>query len=152
VVPSAKAERVSLLDLTGKAVMSGVVLIGWEPNAVALTSDGAFALVTNSADNTVAVVEIVQPDRYAEIVRPPPGNVVATVSTGHSPSGIAIAPDNSYALVSCLGDPNLTLITLGQWSTKAIPFGSPTSAVAIAPDGSHWVVTSAGAQSYVTVL
>jgi YVTN family beta-propeller protein len=140
----------SVLDLTGNVHLSGLVKLGRNPNAVAVTSDGALALVSDSADNSVWAIALTGPASQSPV---PSGEVVATIPTGQSPSGIAIAPDDSYALVSCLGVPNLTVIMMGSWSTMSIPVGSGTSAVAIAPDGSCWVVTTAaGAHSYVAVL
>lgn len=56
----------------------GEVHVGDDPNWVEVTSDGRFAVVSNTADNTVAIVDV------------PARRLVATVPVGRAPKRLAV--------------------------------------------------------------
>ncbi len=58
------------------------------PVGVAITSDGAFAYVTNRDSGTVSVIATAT------------NTVVATVGVGTLPFGVAITPDGAFAYVT----------------------------------------------------
>jgi YVTN family beta-propeller protein len=60
--------------------VTATVLVGTNPFAVAITPDGTRAYVTNSADNSVSVIDTAS------------NTVTATVAVGTNPTGVAITP------------------------------------------------------------
>jgi YVTN family beta-propeller protein len=84
--------------------------------------DGALAYVTNSASNNVSVI------------RTSDNTVVATVTVGGAPFGVAVTPDGAFAYVTNDGSNNVSVIRTSDNTVVAtvavgeIPFG-----VAFAP-------------------
>jgi YVTN family beta-propeller protein len=75
------------------------VAVGNAPFGVAVDTDSDFALVTNTADNTVSVVNLLN------------GTVVGNpISVGTNPEGIAVVPRLGLAVVANFGSNNATII------------------------------------------
>ena len=96
-----------------------------DPTAVAITPDGALALVTSAGTNRVAVVDLVRLRKLLEETAPAeresvlPNHlgkaaefVMAMIPTGINPRGLAIAPDGRTAYVACALDDSLTVIDI----------------------------------------
>jgi cytochrome c peroxidase len=96
-----------------------------DPTAVAVTPDGALALVTSSGNDCVAVVDLkalrtllesASPEDRAEVIPNHYGMasqfVLAQVPTGINPRGITIAADGRTAYVACALEDAITVIDI----------------------------------------
>lgn len=124
------------------------------PFAIALTSDGKKAYVTNFGSNnfepfgtTVSVVDLVN---YV---------ITATINLGIQPSGIAITPDGRFAYATnyntlyAVPAPYFDNLTAGQGTVNIIDIATntvlpPTIAVGQSPDAV--AISSTGEYAYVT--
>jgi YVTN family beta-propeller protein len=96
------------------------------PSAIAITPNGATALVANSALHTVTPVTLST------------GTVGSPITVGNNPSAIAITPDGTKAYVAnynANGAGTVTAITLSNDATSTITVGKGPDAIAITPDG-----------------
>ncbi|MBM3191814.1 MAG: hypothetical protein FJZ63_04100 [Chlamydiae bacterium] len=80
---------VSILDLSTNSVITNLP-VGSNPQALAVTPDGAFLYVTNQNDDTVTVIDVAS-------------NSVKTTITSldTQPNALAITPDGRYVYVCC---------------------------------------------------
>lgn len=123
------------------------------PFAIALTSDGNYAYVTNFGSNNFSPV-----GTTVSVVNLRSRAIVKTIKVGTQPSGIAITPDGRFAYVTnyntlYLG-PNFTLLTPGPGivniidiaTNKVLPqlimVGKSPADVTISPDGRFAYVTN----------
>ncbi|MEU2058633.1 Ig-like domain repeat protein, partial [Streptomyces bungoensis] len=90
--------------------------VGSGPTGIAITSDDAFAYVTNNADNTVSVVITATND------------VTFDIPVGSGPFGVAITPDGEHAYVTNNGSGTVSV-------TDTVPFPTTTTLTS-APDPS----------------
>src|SRR5260370_16032722 len=88
---------VSVFDPASNAI-SGLIAVGSQPQAVAVTADGQFAYVTNRGDNSVSVI------------RTATQSVIATIPVGLFPWGISASPDGSRMYVANQGGNSLSVI------------------------------------------
>jgi YVTN family beta-propeller protein len=104
------------------------------PYLMAITPDGALALVTNQKGHSVTVIDVAQ--RVAE---------PKTIPVGNTPQGIAITPDGKLALVVNSQDGSLTVIDIPARTAepKTIPVGAGPDTVAITPNGRMALVGNA---------
>jgi YVTN family beta-propeller protein len=91
-----------------------------------------FCVVSNSASNTVSVVDATQPP-----------TVTATVPVGTSPQGIALTPDGKTALVADAGDGTVLFIDTATNAIEGgVGVGGSPRVVALSPDGALAYVLS----------
>jgi DNA-binding beta-propeller fold protein YncE len=130
------------------------------PVNLAVAPSGDIALVANSLKPVVqGWGRRLEPDNRVFVVdlkaRPP--RVLATLTVGKQPSGLAIAPKGDLALVANRGDGTLSVLAInGQQVTVAgtVTIGAPAdqvSAVAIAPDGKRALATKPAANRVALV-
>ena len=161
------AGAVSIVDTTNNRVLA-TVPVGPGPNGMVVTSDEKRAYVVNygtfpapfaqatTLSDTVSVLqfETLNRDQNGQInLRP---RVVATITVGLGPLGIAITPDNREVYISNFGqDPRLvpggvagnTVSVIETSSNKVIstiPVGKLPAGVAVTPDGKQAFVTCRG--------
>jgi YVTN family beta-propeller protein len=110
-----------------------------DPTAVAITPDGALALVTSSGADRVGVVDLARlrklleetsPDDREHVLPDHLGKaaefVTAMIPTGINPRGLAIAPDGKTAYVACALEDSLTVIDIAQRkAVERIDLGGP---------------------------
>ena len=106
-----------------------------------------FAYVTNSGDSNVSVI-----DTAPTVIN----MVVATVTVGTSPQGVAITPNGTRAYVTNFGDgivPGTVSVidTATNMVVATVTVGRGPVGVAIIPDGTHAYVTNS-LDSTVSVL
>jgi len=97
------------------------------PVAVAITPDGAFAYVANSASSTVSVINIST------------NTVIATIPVGSQPQGVAITPDSHFAYVTNEISNSVSVIDTGIFTVVDTVQG-----VALLPAGLAIMRQSAG--------
>ena len=125
------------------------------PTNLAITPKGDLALVanaTNDAKKPDGSYAPVSDDRLfvVDLTAKPPA-VIATLHVGKRPSGIAIDPAGSMALVANRDDGTISVLTIGGKEVKiadTVKVGAPAdnvSAVAIAPDGKRALFTKPSA-------
>jgi YVTN family beta-propeller protein len=131
-------------NLTHRVLLMGTILIG----SAAMTTMGAlpaaaatpFAYVANSGSNTVSIINTAT------------GAVVATVSVGTTPTGVAITPNGSAVYVTNAGSNTVSIInTITRKVTATVSVGSGPNGVAITPNGAHAYVAN-GASGTVSIV
>ncbi|MCB9898413.1 MAG: YncE family protein [Planctomycetes bacterium] len=114
--------------LVGK-VPSGPPPEGDRARRVAVTPDGALAVMTDILSDT------------ATIVNAQSGALVGIVPVGDRPSGVAITPDGSRAVVANLDSTFVSVIDLVTLGVTNVTTSTRNSEVAISPDG-HYAYVS----------
>jgi len=119
------------------------------PQNVAVAPDESFALVAATMKLDPADPKKQVPDNRLSVIdlKANPPAVIATLEAGLGPSGIAIKPDGTLALVANYREGTVSVFTIaGKTLTAAgkIDFGDPKAgpaAVAFTPDGKTALVT-----------
>ena len=108
---------------------------GAQPEALAVTTDGARVLVADAGTDEVSVVSVASGQIVAEMA----------LATGAKPFGIAVTPDGRHAYVAEGGLNKVVPIDLSNNQVgAAIAVGSGPDGVAVSPDGQHVYVTNGG--------
>lgn len=106
------------------------VQVGEHPAHVVADPAGRYALVTNSEDNNVSVIDLTS-------ARPQ-----AVIATGGFPHGLRISPDGNEAYVANVKDGTVSVLDLGDTSELArIPVGKAPVQVGFSPDGGEVYVS-----------
>jgi DNA-binding beta-propeller fold protein YncE len=150
VLSSTGRDSVLILDLaepeTPKVIANLPVknsIVG-PPVNVALTPDGALALVADSVDVTKEGDTLKQvPDNKVHLIdlKANPPSVITSLSVGKQPSGLDISPKGDQALVAHRGDGTVSLLSINGTEvtvTDTATLGSPADQVAhvaFTPDG-----------------
>jgi DNA-binding beta-propeller fold protein YncE len=129
------------------------------PNSIALTPDESLALATSAEKIDSADAGKVVPDNRVSVIdlKASPPRVVDTLEVGAGPSGIAINPTGTLALVANRNGGTVSVLRIagGRVSVAGtVPAGAATtgvSAIAFTPDGMHALVTRDN-DSIVSVL
>jgi len=116
------------------------VAVGNAPFGVAVDTDRDFAVVTNNADNTVSVVDLIS------------GTVVgAPILAGTNPEGIAVVPRLGLAVVANFGSNNVSIVdetqTVGPKTVTLCPSCFQPVGVAINEDTLVAAVTNSATSS-----
>lgn len=106
-----------------KSVVATIPAGDHTTKGLAVTPDGSRLLVVNKNSNTVSVINTTT---Y---------QVINTVNTGNSPTGIAISPDGWYAFISNPGSQNISDLQISD-NTIRVSFNvNNSSGMAFKPDG-----------------
>jgi YVTN family beta-propeller protein len=143
-------DTLSIIDMSKPASLRIVATIPLDntiigpPTNLAITPNRDLALVADTMkaeakDNSFAMV----PDNRLFVVdlKASPPAVVATLTLGNAPAGLAISPDGKMALVTNRGDGTISVLSIDGKTvtvTDTVTVGAPAdtvSAVAITPDG-----------------
>jgi YVTN family beta-propeller protein len=123
---------VTVVDVASHTIESRTIPVGSKPTDIAITPDGAVALVTNAGDQTITVIDIAQ--RTAE---------ATTLPVGSEPITVAISPDGKTAVVANMLSDSLTIIDVpGRKATATPPTIQLPAAVAFIADGNAVLVGS----------
>jgi DNA-binding beta-propeller fold protein YncE len=122
------------------------------PSSVAISPDGAFALVSAATKLDPADPKKVVPDNRLSVIdlKASPPAVTATVEAGSGAAGVAINPTGTLALVANRAEGTVSVYTIaGSTLTAAgkIPLGdakSGPSGIAFTPDGKMALVSRDG--------
>jgi YVTN family beta-propeller protein len=140
-IPESKGSSVAILNTCPVGLLRRVA-VGKKPVSVVVTPDGRSALVANSDDGTISVINLASLTVSQTISLPPLNGFPMR------PSGIAILPDGSKAYVTDHVDlPGGAVyvidFTTMKFSTMFDVGGFPAS-IAVTPDGSQVWVSSWG--------
>ena len=114
------------------SVITSTILVGTNPNGVAITPDGTFAYVANNGDNTVS--KIVTATR-----------AVGTIGVGAEPNFVAITPDGTAAYVTNGDDGTVSVISMASDAiVTTVTVGSFPNGIAFTPDGLHAYIANDG--------
>ncbi len=106
------------------------IQVGNHPAHVVVDRAGQRAFVTNSGDNSVAVVNLAHK------------TIVQTIKTGRYPHGLRISPDGSESYVANVEDGSVSVIDTSMLTEVArIPVGKTPVQVGFTPDGSRVYVS-----------
>jgi len=122
------------------------------PQNVAVAPDESFALVAATMKLDPADPKKLVPDNRLSVIdlKANPPAVIAILEAGLGPSGTAINPDGTLALVANYREGTVSVFTIsGKTLTAAgkIDFGDPKAgpaAIAFTPDGTGKTLTAAG--------
>ena len=142
IIPESKRNSVYFLD-TCPLAFSSRVSVGTKPVNVKVTPDGSTALVANSLDGTISVINLATKTVTNTISLPLVNNMRM------QPNAMAVAPDGSRAYVSSHVDlPGSFVFILDltnmSFTGTSIAVGGFPSSMAITPDGSQLWVSSRG--------
>jgi YVTN family beta-propeller protein len=117
--------RLLVIDAQSTDVANAVAVdIGTHPAHVVVSRDATRVYVTDSASNSVQIVDLNE------------RKIVAEVPTGRYPHGLRLSPDGSTIAVANLQDNTISLIDTGSARESArIPVGKAPVQVGWAPDG-----------------
>jgi YVTN family beta-propeller protein len=118
------------------------VEVGRGPLGVAIRPDRKEVYVTNFGTDRPALGEV---GNTISVIRTASNKVIATITVGKLPSGIAFTPDGSRAYVTNRGDDTVSVIdTRIRTELTTVPVQYKPANVAITPDGRHAYVTNFG--------
>ena len=101
-----------------------------------LASATTYAYVPNSMDNNISVIDTAT------------NKVIASVSVGDQPYGIAITPDGKKVYVANQGSNTVSVIdAVNLTVTAAVPVGISPLGVAVSPDGTKIYITNSGSNN-----
>lgn len=99
-----------------------------------------YAYIANNGSNNVSVIDVAS------------NTVVATVTVGTNPNGVATHPDGTRVYVSNGGSASVSVIdTYTQQVVATIPVGTLPHGIAVTPDGSR-VLVAHGSAGYLAVI
>ncbi len=123
-------------DVTDTVVAT--VPVGAGPVGVAISPDGAYALVANSLDGT------------ASLIKTATRSVVATIPVGKAPVGVGFLPNGNRAYVTNSGDGTVSVINIAlRMVTASANVGAQPQQVAFSPKGDRAYVTLASGKLVV---
>lgn len=112
------------------AVPAADIEIGRHPAHVVMDAQGQRAYATNSEDNTVLVIDVVQK------------KVIGEIPTGAFPHGLRLSPTGRELYVANVNDNSVSVIDVAQAKAVArIPVGKAPVQVAFTPDGGRVYVS-----------
>lgn len=125
VVVNTEANSVSVFDVQGDTLEKiGEIPVGLEPNSVAVHPKRDIAYVTNSASDTVSVIDLARL------------KVVSEIAVGSEPRGCALTPQGNALLVANFTSGTVSVIdTSTQNIIQTVNLGGNPQAVAISNDG-----------------
>ncbi|QAA35322.1 YVTN family beta-propeller repeat-containing protein [Clostridium manihotivorum] len=113
---------------TGKLIKK--VEVGNHPAHVVFTEDGKYVLVTNNADNNVALLDA---HTY---------NLITNIPVGNGPHGFRISSDSKYAYVANMGEDTVSVVDVeNRKEIKKLKVGKTPVTTGITKDGKTLVVT-----------
>ncbi|MEO7195805.1 MAG: YncE family protein [Pseudonocardiaceae bacterium] len=106
------------------------VIIGGDPQGVAVDPDGKHVYVASFADNALQVIDTSNQ------------RIVGTIHVGANPRGVAVDPDSRHAFVSNYSENSVSVIdTAAGKVIRNIPVGANPTAIAIFPRDHYAFVT-----------
>jgi YVTN family beta-propeller protein len=123
----------------GRKAIDQVIQVGAVPKYVAVTPDGATALVTNWCSWDLSVIDTAS------------ASVVATVKLGRYPRGVAVSPDSRTAYIAVMGANMVVTVDLpsakagGAQAKKLAAPGVGPRHILISTDGKHLFTSNNGA-------
>lgn len=119
----------------------GDLSVGVNPLDVAVSPDGAVAMVTNAGDGTVSVLDVSGPV-----------SLVDTITVGGEPTGVTFTPDGTEAWVSTWSGNSVKVIDVGTLSVvDTISAGNGSYSVTFSHDGATAYVVNYNGQSVAVV-
>ena len=116
---------------------AATLTVGDEPQQVTISTDGRFAYVTNSADDTVTVLDLFQFKKDGD-----------DFSVGDMPFGVAVNSARTKLYVGNGGDNTVSVVELStQTETAVIDVGSVPRGIALESDDSTLYVPNFGGSS-----
>lgn len=164
-VANPKPDGAALLDMSatpakllGQIELPSATVLG-PPTTVAITPDESMAMVSSGQRADATDKTKLVDNNFVTLIdlKSTPAKVLGTVITGAQPTGIAINPEGTMALVANRGDGTVSVLKIaGQQvsNVATLKLGkadSGPSGVVFTPDGSTALVTRDG-DSFISVL
>jgi YVTN family beta-propeller protein len=137
-------ETVSVIETATNTVTNTVMMVGPAPYAVAVAPNGARVYVTNNGQYTLLDEQHGSSQNAVSVIDTATHTVIANVSVGSAPTGLAMSPDGTRVYVANGGDDSVSVIdtaTNTVTATFQVGFAAPMG-VAVTPDGAHVYVAN----------
>jgi len=131
--PEGSSNSVSVIDTTSQTVVNTVPVQSSPTGvAMALTSAGTFAFVTNSGSNSVSMITVGS------------NPTVNNILVGTKPVWVAVTPNSEFAYVEDAGSNDIKVISVQPPNTvvSTIQLGVSPNSAAFTPDGTFAYVAS----------
>jgi YVTN family beta-propeller protein len=110
---------------------NSTVIVGGDPQGVAVDADGKHAYVASYADNALRVI-----DTNSQ-------QVVGSIHVGANPLGVAVDPDSRHAFVTNFSENSVSVIDTATGKLiKNVPVGKNPASVAVFPRSHYALVTN----------
>ena len=110
---------------------NSTVLVGGDPQGVAVDADGKHAYVASYADNALRVI-----DTNTQ-------QMVGSIHVGANPLGVAVDPDSRHAFVTNFSENSVSVIDTATGKLiKNVPVGKNPASVAVFPRSHYALVTN----------
>lgn len=110
---------------------NATVVVGGDPQGVAIDPDGKHAYVASYADNALRVIDT-NTDR-----------VIGSIHVGANPLGVAVDPDSRHAFVTNFSENSVSVIDTATGKLiKNVPVGDNPASVAVFPRDHYALVTN----------
>lgn len=127
-------------SLAAQTVTPTIVTVGSVPRGVAIDGTGTIAIVGNSADNSISLVNLKT------------GSIAATITSVSSPAGIAVNTTTGFAVIANQFNNSVTVLDVTNRRVVAtIPVGSSPVGVAVNPTTNVAVVANSTGNSVSVV-
>jgi YVTN family beta-propeller protein len=130
-----KIKNSSRIILASTALLSFLILFS-SPMAVGVaqsaSSEATYAYITNGGSNTVSVIDTAT------------NTVIATVSVGDRPQGVAVSPDGTTVYVTNYGGTVSVIDTATNTVASTVNVGTNPNGIAVTSDGAKVYVTNYG--------
>ena len=137
-VPDFGSNNVIPIDVATQ-VLGTPILVGSEPNDVAITPNGKIAVVVNSGSDSITLIDVATQA------------TILTVSTGVAFPILAITPNGKMASIVGFSSNSVVFVDLTTFTTTTVPVGSAPTSIAIVPNGNFAYVTNSGSSSLTQI-
>jgi YVTN family beta-propeller protein len=121
---------VSVID-TATNTLAATIVVGTNPQFIAISPDGTRAYVTNSGDNSLSVIDTIT------------NTVVTTIPLGTSPLFVAVTPDGTQVYITGQSTNSVVVVDASTNAIIAnIPVGLIPQFLNLTPDGAQVYVTN----------
>jgi YVTN family beta-propeller protein len=140
-----------VIDIATNNVVGSPIPVGRLPEGVAVTPDGTKVYVAN---NNLNLNGTGTDTDTVSVITTATNTVVATITVGNQPSGVAVTPDGTKVYVVNQGGTVSVIATASNTVVATVTVGANPSGVAVTPDGTkvYVVNTGYGGSSTVSVI
>ena len=136
-----------VIDIATNNVVGSPIPVGRLPEGVAVTPDGTKVYVAN---NNLNLNGTGTDTDTVSVITTATNTVVATITVGNQPSGVAVTPDGTKVYVANRGSGTVSAIATATNAVVAtIPVGGNPYGIAVTPDGTNVYVTTGNTVSVI---